>query len=96
MAWYRNFYHCTDCGTAWDDEWSCCCDDECPNCGSRNWSPYASEDLSVLISRSTEEFIVLLSPREVEEDKPRYRLIATLKSEADARALAKRLEAPSV
>jgi hypothetical protein len=21
MAWYRNHYHCGDCGTHWDDEW---------------------------------------------------------------------------
>ena len=52
MAWYRNFYHCTDCDTRWEDEWSCCCDDECPECGSRNWSPYESEDLTEIILHS--------------------------------------------
>ncbi len=49
MAWYRNHYHCGDCGTDWEDEWSCCCDDECPECGSRHWSPVESEDLTEVV-----------------------------------------------
>lgn len=28
---YRNTYECP-CGTTWDDDWSCACDDECPAC----------------------------------------------------------------
>lgn len=49
MAWYRNHYHCGDCGTDWDDEWSCCCDDECPNCRSGDWSPVESDDLTFIV-----------------------------------------------
>jgi hypothetical protein len=30
----RNFYHCDDCDVSWSDEWSCACDDECPQCGA--------------------------------------------------------------
>lgn len=28
-----NTYEC-DCGTTWDDDWCCACDDECPSCGT--------------------------------------------------------------
>jgi DNA-directed RNA polymerase subunit M/transcription elongation factor TFIIS len=39
-----NFYRCPDCGEEWQDEWSCGCDDDCPECGARHISPYKSED----------------------------------------------------
>lgn len=42
MAWYINHYHCDECDVSWDDEWSCCCDDECPECGHAI-SPEASD-----------------------------------------------------
>jgi hypothetical protein len=45
-SFYRNYYRC-DNGhkiVEWDDEWSCQCDDECPQCGIAI-SPYASDDL---------------------------------------------------
>lgn len=79
MAWYRNHYHCGDCGTDWDDEWSCCCDDECPNCGSRNWSPVDSEDLTEVVDDVDGTFIVFYSP-EVAEDKPRYQSLASFQT----------------
>ncbi|MER9768925.1 hypothetical protein NKJ09_23005 [Mesorhizobium sp. M0189] len=44
MARYLNHYECTDCDVEWSDEWSCQCDDECPNCG-HDFSPVESEDL---------------------------------------------------
>jgi len=28
---FKNKYRC-ECGTAWEDEWSCMCDDRCPSC----------------------------------------------------------------
>ena len=62
MAWYRNLYHCTDCGASWEDEWSCGCDDECPVCGSGDWSPYESEGLTEVIQPMGQEFVVLRSP----------------------------------
>ena len=43
---FRNFYHCDECGHDWEDEWSCMCDDDCPKCGARHWSPYKSEDIT--------------------------------------------------
>jgi hypothetical protein len=42
---FRNFYLCPKCGEEWEDEWDCCCDDECPSCGTNNISPYRSEDI---------------------------------------------------
>jgi hypothetical protein len=31
---FLNSYHCDDCDVSWTDEWSCGCDDECPECGA--------------------------------------------------------------
>jgi predicted nucleic acid-binding Zn-ribbon protein len=93
MAWYLNHYHCTDCGTSWTDEWSATCDDECPNCGSRNWSPYESEDLSTVVQREGNQFVVLHSPRDVEEDRPRYEVVARLSSTILADVVAEAMRA---
>ena len=79
MAWYRNHYHCGDCGTDWQDEWSCCCDDECPNCGSRNWSPHASDNLTEIACENGGAFVVLRSP-ESAEHRPDYVSIAKFPS----------------
>ena len=29
-----NRYTCPECGASWEDEWTCACDDDCPNCGT--------------------------------------------------------------
>lgn len=44
---FLNFYKCPRCKTQWTDEWSCQCDDDCPNarCGLRHITPYKSEDM---------------------------------------------------
>jgi len=84
MAWYFNSYHCGDCGTDWTDEWSCCCDDECPSCGSRHWSPYESVDLTEVVCEDRGEFVVLRSP-DTAAHRPNYRPIARFTSEALAR-----------
>jgi hypothetical protein len=39
---YHNFYKCPDCGHGWEGHWDCGCDDDCPECGCRNVSPYRS------------------------------------------------------
>lgn len=71
MAWFRNYYRCARCHSGWADEWSCMCDDDCPNCDARHMSPYDSEDLTEVIEMSDGEYIVMRSP-DVAEDKPRY------------------------
>jgi hypothetical protein len=85
MAWYRNHYRCGDCRADWEDEWSCCCDDECPNCGSRNWSPYDSDDLTFVVEQDGGEFIVLMSPRSAEHE-PDYAEVAVALSQGAAQA----------
>jgi len=44
--WYMNHYRCSECGTEWDDEWDCMCDDRCPRCNAEI-EPYASEEVEV-------------------------------------------------
>jgi hypothetical protein len=39
---FRNFYR--HCEVSWDDEWSCTCNDECPECGVEV-EPFESESL---------------------------------------------------
>ena len=39
--WWRNSYYCEGCDVSWDDCWSCCCDDECPECG-KDYTPVES------------------------------------------------------
>jgi hypothetical protein len=82
MAWYLNHYHCGDCGTDWDDEWSCCCDDECPACGSGDWSPTQSEDLTeIVLAEADGAFVVCRSPDSA-EDRPDYLILARFSTEA--------------
>lgn len=41
---YRNFYKCSECGHEWEDEWSCMCNDRCPDCDAEI-EPYKSEEI---------------------------------------------------
>jgi hypothetical protein len=38
-----NYHYCADCDIAWEDEWECACDDECPGC-RRDFTPFDSEE----------------------------------------------------
>jgi hypothetical protein len=44
-AWYENRYDCSECNAAWADEWSCMCNDRCPECDCET-QPTSSIDLS--------------------------------------------------
>ena len=68
MAWYANHYSCDRCGEDWVDEWSCMCDDDCPECGSRHYSPVDSEDLTEVILPEGGAFVVLVLPDTAEHD----------------------------
>lgn len=59
MAWFLNFYKCGQCRRRWTDEWR---DDQCPSCGFRDMTPYKTDDLTELVEREGDEFIVLRSP----------------------------------
>lgn len=41
---FLNHYRCPQCNHHWSDVWNCLCDDDCPKCGNRHISPYASAD----------------------------------------------------
>jgi hypothetical protein len=41
---FRNHYRCS-CGTEWTDEWSCTCNDRCPNCNTEI-EPYLSDEIA--------------------------------------------------
>ena len=61
MPWFQNFYHCDRCGHEWADQWSCMCDDDCPACGARHFSPHDSEDLSLIVEPQGRTFVVFSS-----------------------------------
>lgn len=75
MAWFRNYYWCERCGRVWPDEWSCMCDDDCPHCGARHMSPFASDDLTEVVVQRDGGYVVLRSPETAEHD-PDYQEVA--------------------
>ena len=83
MAWYRNHYRCARCGYEWPDEWSCMCDDDCPECGARHMTPYDSDDLTTIIEQDDGEFVVLWSPETAEQDAD-YRELGRFPTRSDA------------
>jgi len=42
---YHNKYQCPNCGAEWEDDWDCGVDDECPECDTRDISPYESTEI---------------------------------------------------
>lgn len=42
---YVNYYRCPFDGTEWVDIWSCCCNDMCPKCGTKDIEPYKSKEV---------------------------------------------------
>ena len=48
-AMYRIYYHCSECGEEWTDEWSCTCNDRCPKCNAET-PPYSSEEIDAVIN----------------------------------------------
>lgn len=42
---FINYYRCPYDGTRWADVWSCCCNDMCPKCGTKDIEPYKSKDV---------------------------------------------------
>lgn len=89
MAWYLNKYECSECGVGWEDEWSCMCDDECPNCHSLDFSPIDSDDISVLTEIDGDGYFrIYYSPLKAGHE-PDYQLLAITPSTALARVLEK-------
>jgi hypothetical protein len=40
---YTNHYECP-CGTSWDDNWSCSCNDRCPECDKEIQPTYSIDN----------------------------------------------------
>ena len=70
MPWFIKYYRHEGCGTAWTDEWSCACDDECPTCGAEI-EAYRWDDLSVRVDESSKGWVVSVSPPTAEHS-PEY------------------------
>ena len=49
MAWFRNYYRHEACDVEWTDEWSCACNDRCPECDAEI-EPYNLDDLDECLS----------------------------------------------
>jgi DNA-directed RNA polymerase subunit RPC12/RpoP len=90
MAWFLNYYRCAECGSGWKDEWSCMCDDDCPYCGARHMSPEKSDDLTEVIRRRGDTFVILRSPRGAEHS-PEYLEIAKFSTREEAEAFLTRV-----
>jgi|OM-RGC.v1.035602853 Transcription initiation factor IIE, alpha subunit len=43
---WRNHYSCPNCALYWTDDWSCQCDDRCPDCDA-SVQPYDSEWIGI-------------------------------------------------
>ncbi len=91
MAWFRNRYVCAECDEAWEDEWSCGCDDDCPHCGARDMGPVDSIDLTEVIEEYEGKFLVFISP-EFAEDSADYELIAECDTRKDAEKIISEFE----
>ena len=72
MAWFLKRYVCEECGAAWSDEWSCPCNDRCPDCRVETETD-DYDDLSIVVqqTRDLAGWVVLVSPNSA-EDKPNY------------------------
>jgi hypothetical protein len=42
---FINYYRCPYDGEEWSDIWSCCCNDRCPKCETKDIQPYKSEEV---------------------------------------------------
>jgi hypothetical protein len=76
MAWFSNNYQCDRCDGEWTDEWSSMCDDDCPICGAKHMSPCRSDDLTEIVVRQANLFVVFRSSA-LAEHAPDYKQIAS-------------------
>jgi hypothetical protein len=85
MAWCLKYYECSGCGTKWTDEWSCACNDRCPNCDTET-EPYDDKDLTYVVEPSPAgTFAVMFSP-DGAEDSPDYEPIGVFSTRERALA----------
>jgi hypothetical protein len=66
---FKNAYEHKECGTSWNDTWSCGCDDECPKCGT-SISPETSNPVRILDQDSRGVWDLITMPVLKPEPKP--------------------------
>lgn len=79
LAWFNNRYVCPECRAVWDDSWSCGCDDECAECGTRDISPVSSEDVTVIMRPASDGSWTILQSAADADDGPYYVDVGRLK-----------------
>jgi len=67
MAWFLKRYRCEECGTRWTDEWSCACNDRCPQCDVETETD-DYDNLSVVVRQrqNSAGWMVKVSPNSAE------------------------------
>ncbi|HRX82357.1 MAG TPA: hypothetical protein P5307_24995, partial [Pirellulaceae bacterium] len=76
---------CPECAAVWDSEWSCACDDECPECDATNISPVYSKELTVMVEPGVHgTWTIWRSPPDA-EDSPSYELVGQLRPKGSGR-----------
>jgi hypothetical protein len=71
MAWFLKYYECDECGERWTDEWSCACNDRCPECRSET-EAHDWDDLTVVVEDNGDGTWAVLVSQISAEDSPRY------------------------
>jgi hypothetical protein len=61
------------------------CDDDCPDCGARHMSPYEADELTEIIEKDGDRFVVLRSP-ETAGHCPNYRELGRFAMRTKAKA----------
>jgi hypothetical protein len=83
MAWILKYYECSECGAKWTDEWSCSCNDRCPNCRAET-EPHDDVDLTYVVEPAASGMSVVMFSPESAESSPDYVPIGVFANKADA------------
>lgn len=65
---WLNYYSHDECGTEWQDEWSCQCNNKCPECGAAI-GPYKSEEINQEFFVSVDRSKGLTKTNKIEKPK---------------------------
>jgi hypothetical protein len=85
VAWFSNKYVCPKCRSDWDSDWSCGCDDECPECGEGDISPVSSEDRTVVVKPESDDSWAFWRSTSEAEENPCYVMVGKLQFDKSGR-----------
>jgi hypothetical protein len=80
VAWFENNYLCPECGAVWDSEWSCACNDECPDCETGDITPVFSREMTISVEPVGDGVWMIWQSPENADDDPDYQVVGTLVS----------------